>query len=305
MLNVGIIGAGNMGKNHIRNYHEMDNVNLVGISDIDPILLQENKNIYGIKTFSDYKNLLPLVDAVSVVVPTIQHRDVAIDALNYGVDCLVEKPIASNIKDAEEMVDIANKNNLILAVGHIENFNPAISNMKKLIDDGVLGKILMVSSSRLGPFVSRIRDIGIILDSATHDIAAIKEIIGIQSIESLDISSYWKGLNNKNGDYAIITMRFNDVLINIEVNWYTPYKLRELTVTGTKAVAKLTYYDQTVTIYTSDSERKLDIIKKEPLRLEIDDFINSVTHRTKPQVDGYDGLDIIKIAVKADEMGGV
>jgi len=305
MLNVGVIGAGNMGKNHIRNYHEMGDVNLVGIADIDKELLQEYGDKYNVKTFTNYNDLLPLIDAVSVVVPTMLHKNVVVDCLNNGVDCLVEKPITSNIKDANEMVNTAKKNDRILAVGHIENFNPVISEVKNLIRTGVLGKVLMISTRRLGPFVSRITDVGIILDSASHDIAAIKELLNIKSANDLNISSYWKGLNNERGDYAIITMKFEDVLINVEVNWYTPYKLREMIITGTESVVKLTYYDQTVIIYKLDTEEKLDIIKKEPLRLELNDFIYAVTHRTKPRINGVDGVDILKIAMKADEIGEI
>jgi len=233
MIKVGVVGVGSMGINHVRNYYEMDNVELVGISDIDIDRTKDVAIKYETKVFNNYKELIGKVDAVSIAVPTIYHKRVAIDFCKGGVNCLVEKPISFNIKDAKDIINTAEKNNVILMVGHIENFNPAVIKVKEIIDEGLLGQILTISTKRIGPFVKRIVDVGIIVDTVTHDIGVIRYLAGK---EPSDIFSKFGGIKNKKGDHALIVLDFDDFFASMEVNWFTPYQVRNLVITGTEGV---------------------------------------------------------------------
>jgi len=300
MIKVGVVGAGNMGKNHVRIYHEMSNVELVGISDKNQDIRESIRNNYNIQAYKNYEDLLSKVEAVSIVTPTINHKEIAVKCLQNNIDCLVEKPISFNVEDAKEIINEAINNNRILAIGHIENFNPVIKKLKEIISNNDLGKILFISSKRVGSFVNRVKDIGIILDLASHDIGVIRYLLDIKSDDCIKLFSSWRGLKNEKGDYAVIIMEIKDIISSIEVNWYTPFRYREIFITGTKAVARVNYDNQKIHIYNYEWTKSIKINKEEPLKIELNDFINSVKNRTKPLVDGNEGLEIIKMAIEAE-----
>ena len=297
MIKVGVVGVGSMGINHVRNYYEMDNVELVGISDIDIDRTKDVAIKYETKVFNNYKELIGKVDAVSIAVPTIYHKRVAIDFCKGGVNCLVEKPISFNIKDAKDIINTAEKNNVILMVGHIENFNPAVIKVKEIIDEGLLGQILTISTKRIGPFVKRIVDVGIIVDTVTHDIGVIRYLAGK---EPSDIFSKFGGIKNKKGDHALIVLDFDDFFASMEVNWFTPYKMRNLIVTGTDGVVLMDYVTQKIELCDSEWKRVSQIEKEEPLRKELEHFIDCVENDKEPLINGYEGLKILEIAIKAE-----
>ena len=165
MMRVGVIGTGAMGQHHVRIYSEMDDVELVGISDVDEKRVGELASQYSTLPFTDYDELLAQdLDAVSIVVPTMLHKQVVLDALAVGTNVLIEKPIADTVENANAMISAAQDAGLTLMVGHIERFNPAVTKMKEIIDSGLLGKIVSISTRRVGPYNPRIRDVGIILD---------------------------------------------------------------------------------------------------------------------------------------------
>ena len=153
-MRVGIIGAGAMGQNHIRTYSQIPGVEIVGIADVDRARAEVLAKQYGTRGFADYNELLKQgVDAVSVVVPTTLHRRVALDVIAAGAHLLVEKPIADTVENAEAIDFAAAREKLVLMVGHIERFNPAVTNMKQIIDAGKLGKIVSISTSRVGRII--------------------------------------------------------------------------------------------------------------------------------------------------------
>jgi UDP-N-acetylglucosamine 3-dehydrogenase len=169
MLKVGVVGLGAMGQHHTRLYSQL-NCELVGVADANAERAKEIGEKYSTKYYADYHDLLSKVEAVSIAVPTTSHHNVAMDFLREGVHCLVEKPIAFDLHEADDMIEAAERNQVNLAVGHIERFNPAVVKLKQIVDEGILGKLLIISTRRVGPFVPRIRDVGIVIDSATHDI---------------------------------------------------------------------------------------------------------------------------------------
>lgn len=298
MINVAVVGVGSMGTFHARNYSEMEGVKLVGVVDTNYEIAQEVANKYNTKAFSNYIDLLKeeTLDAVSIAVPTTLHKTVAIDFCNQKVNCLVEKPIASNIEDAKQIIEAAEKNNVKLAVGHIENFNPVVRKVKEIIDKETLGKILLISTKRVGPFAARIFDVGIVVDSATHDIGVIRYLA---EKEPVHIFSRVGNIINKNGDHAIIVLDFQDFFASIEVNWFNPVRLRTLTITGTKAILVMDYITQQIELYDSEWKTISQLEKKEPLKLELDHFLDCIQNNKQPLVDGYEGLKILEIALKA------
>ena len=297
MPKVGVVGLGAMGKNHARLYSQLK-CNLVGVSDTDPARAREIGEKYNAPYYDDYHQLLSKVEAVSIAVPTILHHTVAMDFLKAGIHCLVEKPIAFSLDEASDMIEVAEKNHVNLAIGHIERFNPAVIRLKQIMDKGTLGKVLIISTRRVGPYTPRIRDVGVVIDSATHDIGVVKYLLGKKPIS---VFSRVGKLKHQKEDHAIILLDFaDDTTACIEVNWFTPRKVRTLVATGSKGIAYLDYIEQTLTIQNSNEVKAEKIHKVEPLKLEIEDFLKSVTERGKPAVDGKEGLDILKIALDAN-----
>jgi UDP-N-acetylglucosamine 3-dehydrogenase len=309
MLKMGVIGLGAMGQHHVRLYSQFQNsvsstsnpslptqVELVGVADVNPKTAEEIGKKYNVPYFTDYHDLISKVDAVSIAVPTTLHYVVAMDCMNAIIHCLVEKPIASRFDQAQEMVQAAAKNKVNLAIGHIERFNPAVLKLKQIIDAGSLGQVLILSTRRVGPTVPRIRDVGVIIDSATHDISVVKYLIGKNPI---CVYSKVGSLKHTKEDHAIIILDFETPTACIEVNWFTPHKVRTLVATGSEGIAYLDYIEQKVVVHNSQAVEAPDIQKEEPLKLELEDFINSIISGKAPSVDGQEGLEVLQIALEA------
>lgn len=296
MIKVGVVGIGSMGQHHARIYSQL-NCTLFGVADTNAKRVKEIAEKYNIKYYYDYKELIGNVDAVSIAVPTSLHHKIAMDFLKNGVHCLVEKPIAVSLKQADNMIEEAERQNVNLAIGHIERFNPAVVKLKQTMDAGTLGKLLIISTRRVGPSASRIRDVGIVIDSATHDIGVIKYLVGK---EPLNIFSRVGKLKHTKEDHAIIVLDFSDVSACIEVNWFTPQKIRTLVATGSEGIAYLDYIEQTLNILNSHGTITADVIKEEPLKLELEDFLNSILDKRQPAVNGIEGKAILNIALQSD-----
>jgi UDP-N-acetylglucosamine 3-dehydrogenase len=296
MIKVGVIGLGAMGHNHARLYSQLK-CQLVGVADADQQRAKEIGEKYSVPYYSDYHKLLSGVEAVSIAVPTTAHHAVAMDFLNAGIHCLVEKPIAFSLNEADEMIGAAEKNHVNLAVGHIERFNPAVIRLKEIVDEGILGKILIISTRRVGPSVPRIRDVGVVIDSATHDIGVIRYLL---NKEPTNIFSRVGKLKHSKEDYAVIVLDFDNTAACIEVNWFTPQKVRTLVATGSEGIAYLDYIDQTLAINNSRGMEDASVIKAEPLRLELENFLFSLSEGKQPSVNGAEGKAILKIALESN-----
>lgn len=299
-MRVAVIGGGAMGQHHIRIYREMKDVELVGICDTD-----RNRAISLAKTnnttpYFDHNELLKQdLDAVSVVVPTTFHSRVALDVINSGTHLLVEKPIADTLKNADTMINAAHDAKVKLMVGHIERFNPAVSKLKEIVDSGMLGKIVSISSRRVGPFNPRIRDVGIIMDLGVHDIDVISYLYGrkineVYTIAGKDIHSF--------EDHASILLRCDTNLSGmVETNWLTPHKIRNLTAIGLKGVAYLDYIKQTVELHDEAWVRTAKVEPKEPLKNELEHFIKSVRDNTAVISNGETSRHALEVAMAAIE----
>lgn len=295
-MRVGVIGAGAMGVNHIRTYSQMPGVELAGISDVDKNRVEVLSKEYGTCGFTDYNELLKQdLDAVSIVVPTTLHRKVSLDVINSGTNLLVEKPIADTIENAETIIAAANKEDLTLMIGHIERFNPAVMKMKQIIDNGELGKIVSISTRRVGPYNPRIRDVGVILDIGVHDIDIVSylydsPVAEVYAIAGKEVHSF--------EDHASILLRFNDDRAGVvETNWLTPHKTRNFTVIGTDGVGYGDYMEQKVMIHDKEWIKEAKVEKKEPLRNELESFINACQNHIEPLTSGEDGKHALEVAL--------
>jgi len=295
LIRVGVVGLGTMGQHHARMYSQL-RCELVGVADANPERAKEIGEKCHTTYYSDYHELLTKVEAVSIAVPTTLHRQVAMDFLRQGVHCLVEKPIAFSLNEAEEMVETAEKSRVKLAIGHIEQFNPAVVKLKEIVEAGTLGRLLTISTRRVGPFVPRIRDVGVVVDSGTHDIGVIRYLLGK---EPVSVFSRVGSLKHSREDYAIIVLDFAGTTACLEVNWFTPHKVRTLEATGSEGIAYLDYIEQKLILHNSHDTTTVNVQRAEPLKLEVEDFLKNIAEGTKPVVDGKEGLAILKIALEA------
>lgn len=319
VLKAAVIGVGNMGKNHARLYNELPQSKLVAVSDLDEKLGKEIAKMFSCKYYKDFKEMLKKeeIDVISVVVPTMYHKSVSVECMVAGKHVLVEKPISDTLESAKEMIDVAKKHNVKLAVGHIERFNPAVQKLKALVSRGSLGDITSISAKRVGLFPPQIKDANVIIDLASHDIDVFSYILGKEP--SRISASAGKALINKREDYAEIFLRYNGTNGLIQVNWITPVKIRNLSITGTKGYAELNYISQSLTFYESRYERKygdfgdfvvnfgepkkheIEIKRDEPLKLELISFMDAIKKGKEPLVNGEVGLKTLEIALKAIE----
>jgi len=297
---VGVIGVGAMGKHHVRIYHGMRDVELVGVADANEQTANEIAAEYHTEAFTDCERLLNEdLDAVSIVVPTSLHKDIARKAANHGVHMLVEKPIADSLSNAAAIIDAARRENLKLMIGHIERFNPAILKLKELISAGELGEILSISCRRVGPYAPRIRDVGIITDLAVHDIDTISYLYGKRAMQVYSIAGNSFHVQE---DYASILLKYDDKRSGtVETNWLTPYKMRTLTATGTGGVASVDYLEQSLELWKEEGRINVEIEKNEPLKIELAQFVDAVRNGKKPSPSGEEGEYVLSVAIAAIE----
>lgn len=317
-LNVAVIGTGNMGENHLRVYSKLKKVNLVGFVEKNKRILKKFQKEYKIEGFETSKELLKnkKVDAVSIAVPTKLHKSISLKFLKNGIPCLIEKPIASNIKDALAIKKIYKKNKTKILIGHIERFNPAVQSLKKMIRENTLGKVYSVNTLRVNPFPQRMKHIDIITDLAIHDLDIITYLL-----DQKPSRVYCVGKKTKKSDlidYACIMLNFpkNQVGV-VNVNRVTARKIRKLTIIGSKAIAEMDYFTQEISIFKKVSylglenftdlllamsigeEKIMRISKQEPLEIELEHFVDCVLKNKKPFVTIDDGIFALKLAKAA------
>ncbi|MBI4284247.1 MAG: Gfo/Idh/MocA family oxidoreductase [Chloroflexi bacterium] len=323
-MRVAVIGVGSMGKNHARVYSEMEGAHLVSVADVNQELAASVGSTYGAKAYSDYREMLRKedLDAVSVVVPTRQHRDVAIAAIERGLGLMIEKPLASDVQAGEEIVTLARKKNAKVMVGHIERCNPAIIELKRQLDLGRLGPIYHIHASRVGPFAARIRDVGVAMDLATHDLDIMLHLTGSQV--SRAYAETREGIRTEHEDLFTAILRFaNGVVGTLDVNWVSPVKQRWLSVTGKAGMFKVDYQAQTLDFFPIHNgnvtathslpgegveKESLPVVPCEPLKKELEAFTDVVNNGRKPLTTGEDALEVIRLAqslVEASQRGEV
>jgi len=319
-IRVGVIGAGQWGKNHIRVYNELPEAELVCISDLNGKALGVLENIYHCDTTTDYKQILDdkSIQAVSVCTPASTHYRIVKEALEKGKDVLVEKPITIKSDEGEKLVEMAMESKRILMVGHIFRFNPAVLRLKEELAGGSLGKLNFFLSMRMGPRAPR-EDCGVIYDFATHDIDISNFFLNEMLPERVHATAGYFH-QSKYDDAGFLTLEYPDnVMSHIVVSWLTPKKIREIVIVGGKKSVKLDYmtqelefYDQGVVVKYDNfgkfslSMREGDVYKpyiraEEPLKKELQHFIDCVASRRLPLVTGEIGVRTVRVLEKAME----
>lgn len=299
-INVGVIGVGAMGQNHVRVYSEIEIANLLAVSDLMKGTLAEVSKKFNTIGYVDYDNILemPEIEAVSICVPTTYHYEVVMSAIEQGKHVLVEKPIAFTLDEAKEMVDAANDAGVKLATGHVERFNPAVLEAKKLIDEGVIGDIVSASAKRVGPFPPRIKDVGVTIDLAIHEVDIMFYLF------DSPVSRIYANMGSKlekceYEDHAELMMKFESGAVGVlETNWLTPYKKRQLEITGVDGIISIDYIDQSVKIYGKNA-REVNVEHKEPLREELTSFLSAIDRDEEPKITGADGIHALKVVLAA------
>jgi len=323
MVRVAVIGVGSMGRNHARVYHEMSDSDLVAVSDTDLTLVSSVAAMYGVPVFSHYAELLRKTrpDAVSIAVPTAFHEEVAMAALEAGAHVLIEKPIAATLEEGERLIESAIKLNLKLMVGHIVRFNPAIQELKRKLQDGELGRIFQIVGRRVGPFPARVRDVGVVVDLATHDLDLMRFLTGSDPLRIYAETE--KRINTNLEDLVVGLLRFSGGITGVlEINWLTPTKVREVLVLGERGLFRvddltqdLFFYEnaeisnnfwpalQTFKGVSEGSMIRYAIQRYEPLKAELQAFVTAIQHDTPVPVTGGDGLAALNLALSMVESG--
>ena len=322
MLRVGVIGVGAMGRNHARVYSEMEQAELVAVADANADSARRVAAQYRAQAFSDYREMLARekLDAISIVVPTRMHLQVAQAAAHARVAMLVEKPVAASVAEAEMLITAARRANVFLMIGHIERFNPAIIELKNRLDKGELGKIFELRARRLGPFPARVRDVGVVLDLATHDLDIMCHLVR-EPITRIYAETA-RRIHTEHEDLLLGTLSFaNGAVGLLDINWLTPTKVRELSVTGERGMFVVNYLTQELCFYRNDyvagdwnSLQTLSgvgegemvkpyIQSREPLKVELETFLRCVESKTASPVTGEDSLNALVLAQKMIESG--
>lgn len=307
-LNVGVIGAGSMGMNHIRILSQLRDVKLVGVADINENALSIVKSTYNVPVYCKINELLDAgLDAVVIAVPTSLHRDIAMIAIEHGIHLLIEKPIAKNLFEAEEIINASNQKHVKLMIGHIERFNPIIPAIRDAISKE---KIVSIAITRVGPFPPRVKDVGVIIDLGVHDIDLIHFLT---DSEYMEINCHIFNNFSKYEDTAILTFKMaNGVVAHITTNWITPFKSRTIEIATTKKYIEGNFITMQAKEYSGFKQSNRSYIVNslntkigEPLQNELEAFINSIKNNTNPPITGCDGFYALKIALKCLENAGI
>jgi predicted dehydrogenase len=305
-----------MGRNHVRVYSEIPDVELVGVADADALAAQVMAKRYGTHAYSDYVRLLDerKPDAVTLAVPTEDHLDVALRVIQRGIHLLIEKPIAFNVDQGQQIIASAEQAGVQLMIGHVERFNPAVIALKAHLTDGELGRVFQIDAHRQGPFPARVVDVGVVIDLAVHDLDVMRYVSGAEVTRVYAETE--RRIHSTREDLLTGLVRLDDGAIGtLTINWLTPTKIRELYVTGERGMFRVDYLTQdlyffenaiansgdweTLQVLRGVSEGRMIryvVTKKEPLRAEQEAFLAAVRGEAPVAVTGRDGLKALELA---------
>jgi len=322
-VKVTVIGVGAMGRNHARVYAELPGVELTAVSDNNLDLANELADKYGVSAYQNYAEMLKKEkpQAVSIAVPTAMHEEVASAAMQAGAHVLIEKPIASKIEEGQRLIKLADSLGRKLMVGHIVRFNPAIKTLREKLQKNELGRIFQIVCRRVGPFPARIRDVGVVIDLAPHDIDIMRYLTGMNPERIY--AEIERRVHTDFEDLVFSLLHFpNNVTGAIEINWLTPTKVREIIVLGERGMFQVNDLTQDLFFFenaemngelwpvlgniTGVSEGRMvrySLERYEPLRAELEAFIEAVTEDKPVPITGEDGLEALRLALAMIESG--
>ena len=316
MTRVALIGLGTMGRNHLRVLSDLDGAELAAVCDQDREAVEDVGRTHSIPGYCSWSEMLEReqLDAAVVAVPTRFHMEVGLAALAQGLHVLVEKPIATNLEEGRRLVDAAQAAQRVLAVGHIERFNPAVRELQRRVGAGEIGRIYQIQARRLGPFPARIRDVGVVIDLATHDLD-VMYTLAASRVERLYAETEQR-IHTEHEDILNALLKFENGLLGVlQVNWLTPTKIREISVLGERGMIVCNYIEQELRYYRNaamagnrarDAQPRavsegdvvnIPVVQAEPLRAELDAFVGAVRGERELEVDGEAGLRALALAL--------
>jgi len=299
-IGVGVIGIGFWGRNHARIFSELPEAELRAVCDINLEKARAAAKRFGVEAYKRSGDLLRRgdIDAVSICTWSTNLASEAAKALRAGKHVLVEKPMASTLRQARRIVEMAEERSLQLMVGFVERFNPGVRRVKELIANGEVGVVVSALSRRVRQWPERIGDVGVIKDTAIHEFDLMRYFFDEDPVAVY--AKAGKLRHRKFEDYAQIMLTFKGgKTAFIEANWLTPYKVRSLVITGSEASISLNYLTQEITIEREDQTIKPRHRWEEPLKLELQHFVRCVGEGRRPLVTGVDGLKALYIAEAA------
>jgi UDP-N-acetylglucosamine 3-dehydrogenase len=319
-IEIAVIGVGAMGRHHARIYSELDNVDLVALVDHDEHRGRELAALYGCDFFRDHATMLERhrPDAASIAVPTPRHLGVALDLISAGIPPLIEKPLAATPEEGQELLARARAAGLAVAVGHVERFNPVVRRLKQLVKEGAFGEVVSIVTRRVGPIPPMRQNTNVIQDLAVHDIDVLTYVLDGEA--TLLMASAGHAQAQQHQDWADLMLEVGGVSCFVQVNWVTPIKVRRLSITGSKAYAEVNYVSQSIDLFEAidwseakdfddfvaqfgePASRRIEADLIEPLRIELEAFVDSVRLGQPFEVAGEDGLRAIEVAAAASEM---
>jgi predicted dehydrogenase len=324
MIDIGVVGCGYWGPKHIRNFHEIPEANLVAVCDIDEEKLKQVRTQYPyLESSSSYQDMLQgSVDAVVIATPVNTHHKLAKEALLHDKHVLIEKPMTATSAEALELIELAEKRNLVLMAGHTYEYHPAVNFLRQLVQDDGLGQIYAIDAARLNLGLFR-TDVNVLWDLAPHDICIVLSLLNQEPVavsarggRHIDPDIY---------DVAYLELLFCDkAMSHVHVSWLHPRKVRQLTIVGSKKMAvyddvseaeQIHIYDKGLAIGDNSNVRFSSwppnyrygdvvipfIANAEPLKLECRHFLECIADGKKPRSDGWAGLRVVNILEVASQ----
>jgi predicted dehydrogenase len=297
-IKCGVVGVGYLGEHHVRIYKQLENCEFVGIYEINDTRAQEICRTYDCKRYDSLEAIGAACEAVSIVVPTDKHCDVALTLMKQGAHVLIEKPLCTNLKEAEAILKIAQKHNRIVQVGHVEHFNPVMNYLEQAVDAP-----RFIAVDRLAPFNIRGTEVGVVLDLMIHDIGILLQLVAapIEKIEAVGVSVLSPSEDIAN---ARITFK-NGCIANLNASRVSEKKVREIRVFQSNTYLSLDFMNQAGHLIKKVNHQLLKesipIEKKEPLRLELESFLSCIHQSLEPKVDAYLGRNALEVSMYITE----
>jgi predicted dehydrogenase len=295
-LRAGVIGVGYLGQYHAQKYAELDGVEIAGVADVDTARAREIAARLNTRAHADYKTLIAKLDLVSIAVPTEMHYAVARDCLNAGVHILVEKPVTETIEQADELIALAQKNECVFQVGHLERFNPALTALT-----GILDSPRFIESHRMAPFKPRGLDVNVVLDLMIHDIDVILNMVKSPLAE---LRAMGAAILTEEVDIANARMEFaNGCVANVTASRVSRDSLRKIRVFQSAEYFSIDFLEREIVIVRKGREAgQFDIenatfAQEDALKNEIRAFVDAVRNGTPPLVSGEDGKRALEVAL--------
>jgi len=301
-LKLGVVGVGYLGEFHAQKYASMEDIDLVGLVDINLERVQEMARKYNTKAYDSHTEILSLVDGLSLAVPTVSHFEIGHDILDHGIHLLLEKPITLTLNDADQLIEVAKKNNAILQIGHIERFNPAVVKMESLLSEP-----FFIDSHRLAFFTNRGTDVDVILDLMIHDLDIILHIV---KSEITEIHAVGMPVVSDKIDVANVRMIFsNGMVANLTASRVSSESLRMMRIFQPDNCISIDYGKRKISVsqYKGNEKSFTDLPSlahkedefpdSDPLADQIRSFVESIKTRSEPKVTGVDGKKALAVAL--------